>query len=1719
MNHSTLFRTRNNLIRTFVGVILVFLSGSAAVGATGTWNVDANGNWTIAGNWSGGVPSAAGDTANLTFNITAARTVTLDSGETVGTLTVGDSGSTFNGYTLSGAQTLTFNNSGNGAKLLQPTAASVTDAINLTSIALADNLLVSNVNTLTLQQLITGAGGTYSLTKGGPGILAVQLNMNSTYTGGTIVTNGSLYLGYSTGQIPGGGTYGTLGTGSITISNGATLLGGYVKSTANTYTLTNAITVGAGGGKILAFDGNSTFSGPIAINGATTMGANFGGKYLTLSGPISGSSGLTLAVNTLDSGHTYDGSYVSFTGAGGTYSGTITVPPMTSGNGSYLFVGNSTALTNATINLSGNNSGGGNSASGVNSYVNTLQFTVTSATIGGLSGSGNFALLKTDNSTPVALSIGSTNANTTYTGVMSGGGNLTKVGTNALTLNAAQSYSGGTVVSAGTLALGANGSFANTPSITVSNGASLDVSAVPGFTLGGTQILYGSGTNYGSVNTTAGSKIYAGLDAGGYATNVFNNNLTNVSGAIIFMDVGDSATQTNDQIRVIGTLALNNTTFRIKAPSISDSLDQTTDYVLCTAANIVGTPNSSPTWDVQPANYANFIVTTNAANTQVVLHYNANTPLSGSGFASPSSLVHNQTTTLTVSVTPATGPASTGIAVTVDASPLGGSGALSLVLSNNNVYTNSLIVGSAVSFGTKTLTATITDAQSRSATPTISAIVSANTVTWNGGGSDNNLSSGANWVAGISPGTVGDSLIFSGSTRPAPSLEANYDVAALTFDSAATTSFTLGSATGTLTLSGGLTNNSANGQTLNVPVALNGSQTINSSTGSLTLNSPVSGNGAVLTKAGINALTMGSGANNYSGGTVLNAGTLILGADNCLGVNSVDFSGPGLRILDLNGHTLTNTLTETTLTDGLNVINSNIGATATNAGAFNIAFTRDTFWTNGGVGNIWWSGNFNRNSGSTAFYLYKIGAGTVTMNASGSGAIWNLLANGGTVELAATGTGTVADNVTANSGATVRYHSTLTTMPSSGYSGQLGLGLFINGGTVDLNGSSGVNSYIQTLSGTAGGLLTNSSFTPAVLTLRPNFRSGTYVSAQNIRGNLSLSFQRNAGSSIVYQFTGTNDFTGTNTISDGAVWLRSSAASVNAWYVINTDFGLRFSSDTSFTVGALSGANKLSLTNDSGTPVALSIGANNADSTFSGVISDSGGLTKIGNGTLTLSGSSTYAGGTVVNGGTLALATGGGAGAVRGSLTINSGATVNLMATDALGYNNDSTRVTALNINGGTLNNMTNGNQGYRTSFVLTGGVVGSPSNGMFNFTTGQVISNLASSTMSSITAPVQLRDGAVLTIDVAAGTVPSGTDLAMSGAVSQSGAAAGIIKTGIGKLILSGANTYNGDTVINAGTLAFSGGGAIANSANIIISGATFDVSALPSTFTLGSGKVLIATNGATGTVAGNINLGIGSLVLNYTNGTPSLQTINGTFTFNSNAVTVTVSGAALSVGSYKLISTNAGGAIAGTLPVSATVNGAGTVSGTVGLLKVLGGELYLVVDHPPVANPLNVTRTAGLSLKIPWTNILAAWSDADSDPVSLNTFSLITTNGVTLFTNATWIFYTNNLNVADQFSYTIADSLGATSAGIVNIVVNPFVTGQGSTVIVSGNSANITFFGISGYSYITQRATNIDAPNWVDIATNAVSSSGAISITDSFSDLGGSVPDAAYYRLKWQP
>src|SRR5262249_17878466 len=106
---------------------------------------------------------------------------------------------------------------------------------------------------------------------------------------------------------------------------------------------------------------------------------------------------------------------------------------------------------------------------------------------------------------------------------------------------------GATVIQIGILTLESTAKIANTPSITVSNGATFDVSAFSPWPLAADQTLAGSGTINGSV--LANGTVSPGSSIGALT---FNNDLT-LAGTNV-MELTKDGGLTNDAITVTGTL-------------------------------------------------------------------------------------------------------------------------------------------------------------------------------------------------------------------------------------------------------------------------------------------------------------------------------------------------------------------------------------------------------------------------------------------------------------------------------------------------------------------------------------------------------------------------------------------------------------------------------------------------------------------------------------------------------------------------------------------------------------------------------------------------------------------------------------------------------------------------------------------------------------------------------------------------------------------------------------------------------------------------------------------------------------------------------------------------------------------------------------------------------------------------------------------------------------
>ena len=186
-----------------------------------------------------------------------------------------------------------------------------------------------------------------------------------------------------------------------------------------------------------------------AINGPAIFEEDFEASVSgtsTFGNAISGNYGLKkLGVGAL-----------SLTGAN-TYKGNTSVSAGTLILGNITATGSGTLVNDATVNV----------ASGV-----------TSVKVQGLSGttaSANFSLSNLD-TTPlaVAMTVGDNGVSTTYAGVISGSGSLTKVGSGSLSLlNTANTYTGETAINGGMLEATSQDSLGNTNSVIKLNGGTL----------------------------------------------------------------------------------------------------------------------------------------------------------------------------------------------------------------------------------------------------------------------------------------------------------------------------------------------------------------------------------------------------------------------------------------------------------------------------------------------------------------------------------------------------------------------------------------------------------------------------------------------------------------------------------------------------------------------------------------------------------------------------------------------------------------------------------------------------------------------------------------------------------------------------------------------------------------------------------------------------------------------------------------------------------------------------------------------------------------------------------------------------------------------------------------------------------------------------------------------------------------------------------------------
>ena len=335
-------RILSRSIATLAGLVTV-LTNHHAQAASGDWVLTGGGSWGTAANWTpAAVPgSAANDVINITTNIAAAATVTLDGARTLGTLTLGDADST-HAFTLAAGTsgTLTLNRTG-GALVRFGGAGSTAAIANVISapITLATNARF--YSTLTSPQQLTGIiSGAFAVTyDNDDGTTAAGPTSNqgqflasaaNTYSLGTTIDDVRVNATNAAG----------LGTGAVTIQDGGQVFLSSAITVANNFTVNGAgwaETTGSLGA--LRLDGGGIISGTVAMASASSLGSNSGTG--TINGVVSGAFGMTKV-----------GAGTLVLGAANTYSGGTTI------SAGVLQLNNATAAgTNNTITFANGGSG------------------------------------------------------------------------------------------------------------------------------------------------------------------------------------------------------------------------------------------------------------------------------------------------------------------------------------------------------------------------------------------------------------------------------------------------------------------------------------------------------------------------------------------------------------------------------------------------------------------------------------------------------------------------------------------------------------------------------------------------------------------------------------------------------------------------------------------------------------------------------------------------------------------------------------------------------------------------------------------------------------------------------------------------------------------------------------------------------------------------------------------------------------------------------------------------------------------------------------------------------------------------------------------------------------------------------------------------------------------------------------------------------------------
>lgn len=396
---------------------------------------------------------------------------------------------------------------------------------------------------------------------------------------------------------------------------------------------------------------------------------------------------------------------------------------------------------------------------------------------------------------------------------------------------------------------------------------------------------------------------------------------------------------------------------------------------------------------------------------------------------------------------------------------------------------------------------------------------------------------------------------------------------------------------------------------------------------------------STLTKSGLGSLSL-SAVNTYSGGTTLNAGSILLGSNNALGTGALNFAGAAqLSSDDVTARSITNALTfnsQGVLGDTTrNGLLTFTGAVTVN-GDRTLALLSNTVFAGavGGTGSLRKSGvgSLTLSGTNTLSGVLSVDSGKLTLdystnNTAKFAGVLNL--QGGQLELSGGSFAQAATSTTLNGGVKLSRLTGTSTL-------SLGAITRSTGGLLDITGSGIATTTTANVNGVLAGVLLNGALASndgannivAYTAFTDNSRLGGVIASNavnNVRitdvGNTTGTVTVGAGMTTINTLTNTASAAATVTIGTGNTLCLGAVGTSLA------GAGINFTGGTLTAGGAANVNGVIQYSIDAGSSTISSVVANNG----TGIVS----LVKTGAGTLVLSGANTNTGTTFVQQGTL----------------------------------------------------------------------------------------------------------------------------------------------------------------------------------------------------------------------------------------------------------------------------------------------------------------------------------------------------------------------------------------------------------------------------------------------------------------------------------------------------